>query len=110
MFFMSTTAVTGSGLPGAKISERFILLVLTAIQFTNILDFVILMPLGPQLMRIFSISPQEFGLVVSAYTFSAGISGMLTAGFADKQHAGADIPDIGAGNHDAVGAARCDKA
>ncbi len=67
-----------------KNSERFILVVLTAIQFTNILDFVIMMPLGPQLMRIFSISPQEFGLVVSAYTLSAGVSGFLAAFFLDR--------------------------
>jgi predicted MFS family arabinose efflux permease len=67
-----------------RISERFILIILTAIQFTNILDFVIMMPLGPQLMRIFSISPQEFGFVVSAYTFSAGISGFTAAFFIDR--------------------------
>lgn len=65
-------------------SEKFILLALTAVQFTNILDFVILMPLGPQLMRVFSISPQQFGLVVSAYTFSAGVSGFLAAFFLDR--------------------------
>jgi predicted MFS family arabinose efflux permease len=70
--------------PGALTSERSILLVLTAIQFTNILDFVIMMPLGPQLMRVFSISPQEFGFVVSAYTFTAGISGFLAAFFIDR--------------------------
>ncbi|HWP82366.1 MAG TPA: MFS transporter [Bacteroidota bacterium] len=65
-------------------SEALILLVLTAVQFTNILDFVIMMPLGPQLMRLFAISPQEFGFVVSAYTFSAGISGLLAAFFLDR--------------------------
>ena len=73
----STSAPAGA-------SERFILFILTAIQFTNILDFVILMPLGPQLMRIFSISPQQFGFVVSAYTFSAGASGFLAAFFLDR--------------------------
>lgn len=67
-----------------KNSERFVLIILTAIQFTNILDFVIMMPLGPQLMRIFSISPQEFGFVVSAYTLSAGVSGFLAAFFLDR--------------------------
>ena len=68
----------------SKISERYILLTLAAIQFTNILDFIIMMPLGPQLMRIFSISTQEFGFAVSAYTFSAGISGFLAAFFLDR--------------------------
>ncbi|HYQ85635.1 MAG TPA: MFS transporter [Bacteroidota bacterium] len=64
--------------------EWELLLVLAAIQFTNILDFVILMPLGPQLMRIFSVSPQQFGLVVSAYTLSAGIMGFLGGFFLDR--------------------------
>lgn len=43
-----------------------------------------MMPLGPQLMRIFAISPQQFGFVVSAYTFSAGASGFLAAFFLDR--------------------------
>lgn len=80
----NTTLQTFSKSSTASGSERFILFVLTAIQFTNILDFVIMMPLGPQLMRIFSISPQQFGLVVSAYTFSAGASGFLAAFFLDR--------------------------
>src|ERR1041385_6673545 len=67
-----------------KVSEQFILMILTGIQFTNILDFIIMMPLGPQLMRIFSISSQQFGFVVSAYTFSAGISGFVAAFFLDR--------------------------
>jgi predicted MFS family arabinose efflux permease len=80
---MSQSTSVHESLP-AVISERIVLLVLTAIQFTNILDFVIMMPLGPQLMRIFAISPQEFGFVVSAYTFSAGVSGFLAAFFLDR--------------------------
>src|SRR5260221_12020210 len=81
---MNQPGTSTSGTFPGNVSERFILLVLTAIQFTNILDFVIMMPLGPQLMRVFSISPQEFGFVVSAYTFSAGISGFLAAFFIDR--------------------------
>ena len=61
-----------------------LLLVLGSIQFTNLMDFVILMPLGPQLMRVFSISPQQFGLIVSAYTFSAGVVGIIAAVFIDR--------------------------
>ena len=53
------------------------LLVLAAVQFTNIVDFMIVMPLGPQLMRTLAISPKEFGLIVSSYTFSAGVAGLL---------------------------------
>ena len=60
------------------------MLVLSSIQFTSILDFVIMMPLGPQLMRTFAISPQQFGLVVSAYTISAGIVGFGGAFFIDR--------------------------
>lgn len=65
-------------------NEWILLAVLASIQFTNLMDFVILMPLGPQLMRVFSISPQEFGLIVSAYTFSAGIVGIIGAMFVDR--------------------------
>ena len=64
--------------------EWMLLAVLASIQFTNLMDFVILMPLGPQLMRVFSISPQEFGVIVSAYTFSAGIVGFVAALFVDR--------------------------
>jgi len=64
--------------------EKAILWTLAAINFTHIVDFMILMPLGPQLMRIFEISPREFGLLVSSYTFSAGISSFLGAFFLDK--------------------------
>ncbi len=64
--------------------EWLLLFVLVAIQFTHVLDFVIMMPLGPQLMRVFEISPQEFGFIVSAYTFSAGVTGFLSAFFIDK--------------------------
>ena len=64
--------------------ERLLLWTLAAINFTHIVDFMILMPLGPQLMRIFTISPQEFGLLVSSYTFSAGISSFFGAFILDK--------------------------
>lgn len=64
--------------------ERLLLLTLAAINFTNIMDFMIMMPLGPQLMRMFQITPQQFGLVVSAYTLSAGVSGFFTAFIIDR--------------------------
>ncbi len=64
--------------------EKILLWTLAAINFTHIVDFMILMPLGPQLMRVFNISPQEFGLLVSSYTISAGISSFLGAFFLDK--------------------------
>lgn len=64
--------------------ELLLLLTLAAINFTNIMDFMIMMPLGPQLMRMFQINPQQFGLVVSSYTFSAGFSGFCAAFFIDR--------------------------
>lgn len=64
--------------------ERILLLTLASINFTNIMDFMIMMPLGPQLMRIFDITPQQFGLVVSAYTLSAGVSGFFAAFIVDR--------------------------
>ena len=64
--------------------ERILLLILATVQFTSIMDFMIMMPLGPQLMRLFHITPQQFGFVVSAYTISAGIFGFLAAFIIDK--------------------------
>lgn len=64
--------------------ERLLLLAVAAVQFTNVMDFMIMMPLGPQLMRTFNINPQEFSVLVSSYTFSAGIFGFLAAFFIDK--------------------------
>src|SRR5512138_218592 len=59
-----------------------ILLALT--QFTVVLDFMVMSPLGDMLMKSMSLTTRQFGFAVSAYAFSAGISGLLTAGFADK--------------------------
>lgn len=64
--------------------ERLLLWTLAAVNFTHIVDFMIMMPLGPQLMRVFAISPQQFGLLVSSYTFSAGISSFIGAFILDK--------------------------
>ncbi len=57
---------------------------MAAVQFTHIVDFVIMMPLAPQLMRSMNINPAQFGLIVSSYTFSAAISGVIGAFFLDK--------------------------
>jgi predicted MFS family arabinose efflux permease len=64
--------------------ERLVLLTLSAVQFTSIVDFMVIMPLGPQLMRVMAISPGQFALVVSAYTFAAGISGLVTSSLVDR--------------------------
>ncbi|MFM1875959.1 MAG: hypothetical protein RL266_1696 [Bacteroidota bacterium] len=57
---------------------------LAFIKFTHIMDFMIMMPLGPQLERIWHITPQQFGLLVAAYTFSAGVIGLLGSFFMDR--------------------------
>ena len=67
-----------------KSKESIILLLLAAINFTHILDFMIMMPLGNYLMPYFNISSQQFSMLVAAYTFSAGISGFLAAFFVDR--------------------------
>jgi predicted MFS family arabinose efflux permease len=64
--------------------ERWLLITLAGIQFTHILDFMIMMPLGPQLTRLFGISDAQFGLLVSAYTLSAGISGLVATTYVDR--------------------------
>jgi len=66
-------------IPRLSRSEWVLLLVLAAMQFTHIVDFVIVMPLGPKLRDALDISLDEFGWFVSAYGISASISGLLAA-------------------------------
>lgn len=65
-------------------NERLLLFVLAAGMFTHIMDFMIMMPLGPQLMRIFDINPQQFSLLVSSYTVTAGVAGFFAAFIIDR--------------------------
>ena len=64
--------------------ERYLLLTLAGIQFSHILDFMIMMPLGPILIAAFGISTHEFGLLVASYSFSAALSGLFAATFIDR--------------------------
>jgi len=64
--------------------QKMVIFLLAITQFTVILDFMVMSPLGDILMKSMSLKPSAFGFAVSAYAFSAGISGLLTAGFADK--------------------------
>ena len=64
--------------------EKFVILILAITQFTVILDFMVMAPLGDIMIKSLDMDTQDFGIAVSAYAFSAGISGLLTAGFADK--------------------------
>jgi predicted MFS family arabinose efflux permease len=77
---ISTENSVVDGRPWTRARERWLLLTLAAIQFTTIMDFLIIMPLGPQYMRVFHIDAGQFGLIVSAYGISAGLAG-LAAGF-----------------------------
>lgn len=64
--------------------QVFMIAVLAFLQFTIILDFMVLSPLSAILLEEMNITTAQFGWVVSAYAFSAGISGLLAAGFADR--------------------------
>ncbi|WP_062058961.1 MFS transporter [Cellvibrio sp. OA-2007] len=64
--------------------ERALLYTLMALQFTVIVDFMIMMPLSSQLMDAFAIQPAEFGLLVSSYSLAAGASALLASAIADR--------------------------
>ena len=64
--------------------QKVVIGILGFLQFTVILDFMIISPLGAIVMPTLHISPQQFGFAVSSYAFSAGVSGFLAAGFADR--------------------------
>jgi len=64
--------------------QKFVVAVLAFIQFTVVLDFMILSPLGALLLKELHVTTKQFGAVVSAYAFSASAAGILAAGFADK--------------------------
>jgi MFS transporter, DHA1 family, inner membrane transport protein len=89
--FMSFTQRTLDGtkaisLPGlfSKGHERKILFVLAAINFTHILDVMIMMPLGPQFIKIMDISSSQFNFAVSSYSIMAGVSGFFSAALVDR--------------------------
>src|SRR5690606_6008964 len=63
--------------------EIQVLLLLATAQFINIVGFMIIMPLGPQLMDVFAISTGQFSMIVSVYSISAGVSAILSSFFID---------------------------
>lgn len=65
-------------------AEWGLLSVLTLMQFCVTIDFIIIAPLGPQLMRVFTINTEEFGHTVAAYAFGAGLSSFTAAFFLDR--------------------------
>lgn len=64
--------------------QKTVVAMLAFLQFAVILDFMLMAPMGALIMPALKLAPSEFGLVVSAYAFSAAASGLLTAGFADR--------------------------
>src|SRR5260221_6961461 len=64
--------------------QVLVIILLALTQFSVVLDFMIMSPLGDMLMKSMGLTTSQFGFAVSAYAFSAGISGLLTAGFADR--------------------------
>src|SRR3989442_12191317 len=64
--------------------EWLLLLVLSAIQFSQMVDFMVLMPLGTQLMRQFDITPTQLGFFVSIYAVAASLSGFFSALVIDR--------------------------
>ncbi len=64
--------------------ERFFLLALAGIQFTHILDFMIMMPLGPEFIRVLNINTHQFGLLLSSYTFAAAAAGVFATYYIDR--------------------------
>jgi predicted MFS family arabinose efflux permease len=70
----------------SKLSPKEIrlLLSLAAINFTHIMDFMIMMPMGDQLMKKLSINPQQFSLLVASYTIAAGVASFTGTFFVDR--------------------------
>lgn len=69
---------------GLTRSEWLVLLALAAIQFTHVVDFMIVMPLGPELKEALHLNPRQFSLIVAVYGFSASLAGLLASQFMDR--------------------------
>lgn len=78
---MSNGEVLPQDSPGR---QRIILAILASVQFTSIVDFMVVMPLGPQLERTLGLNPTQFGMIVSAYAFAAGLAGLAASSVLDR--------------------------
>lgn len=65
-------------------NQWLVVAILALTQFTVVLDFMVMSPLGDLLMKDLKVQPTQFGIVVSSYALAAGVSGFFTAGFADR--------------------------
>lgn len=85
-----TSVPASAAAPALPDSPKFtgyqvlVIVLLALTQFTVVLDFMVMSPLGDLLMKSMQLSTNQFGYAVMAYGISAGISGLLTAGFADS--------------------------
>jgi predicted MFS family arabinose efflux permease len=83
---MTVSDESSGVMPAVKISrgEWELILILVAIQFTHMVDFVIIMPLGGRLMRELDLSPDQFADLVAAYAWAAGIASLLASFVMDR--------------------------
>jgi predicted MFS family arabinose efflux permease len=65
-------------------NERIVLLVLAAVNFTSIVDFMVIMPLGPRLQQTLGITIDQFGWIVASYTYAAGCAGLVASSLIDR--------------------------
>lgn len=81
---MSTAPSPGPPAADDLRGEWAILFTLAAVQFTSIVDFMIVMPLGPQLIESLGLDTARFGWIVSSYTFAAGVAGLCGVAVLDR--------------------------
>ncbi|MGA8705630.1 MAG: MFS transporter [Steroidobacteraceae bacterium] len=81
---MASAPAAGADAPGFSSYQKLVIALIAFLQFTLILDFMVLSPLGAIIIPALRITPAQFGLLVSVYAFSAGASGVLAAGFTDR--------------------------
>ena len=68
----------------SKSREELLILLLALVNFTNIIDFMVLMPLGPQINRVFHLDPQSWSMLVASYSLAAAFSGVASVFYIDK--------------------------
>ena len=82
---MSAGAPPALSIPAPPVRrERLLLWLLAGLQFTHILDFMMISPLSPQFMRLWGITAQQFGYLVSVYAIAAAVAGLAAAFVIDR--------------------------
>ncbi len=80
---MSGPVPANSALPAAG-REGLVLFALTALHFVSIVDFMIIMPLGPQLLETLGLDARQFSWTVAGYTLAGGVAGFIAAPLLDR--------------------------